>query len=119
MPARPSRGPWLSYPPIEPSERPCASGMPEFSMLSVSRLRAGRLGFAWARRGAHSGSPREPTARGDGVNSLLRSTAITAGAWDRPAGEEMVTRRTGLLIIRAWVEDGSAERLRAQIRGDR
>jgi hypothetical protein len=28
----------------------------------------------------------------------------------------MVTRRTGLLIIRAWVEDGSTERLRAQIR---
>jgi hypothetical protein len=28
----------------------------------------------------------------------------------------MVTRRTGLLIIRAGVEDGSTERLRAQIR---
>lgn len=28
----------------------------------------------------------------------------------------MVTRRTGLLVIRAWVEDRSAERRRAQIR---
>jgi hypothetical protein len=31
-------------------------------------------------------------------------------------GGGIVTRRTGLLIIRAWVEDGSTERLRAQIR---
>lgn len=28
----------------------------------------------------------------------------------------MPTPQTGLLIIRAWVEDGSTERLRAQIR---
>lgn len=32
------------------------------------------------------------------------------------AGNEVLERRTGLLIIRVWFEDGSAQPLRAQLR---
>ena len=38
-------------------------------------------------------------------------------SYDRSAGTEVVTTdRTGIMIIRAWVEHGSSEPLRAQIR---
>ena len=36
---------------------------------------------------------------------------------DQPAEREAISSdRPGLLIIRAWIEEGSAERLRAQVR---
>ena len=34
----------------------------------------------------------------------------------RPYGEAMSSDRTGLLIIRAWIEEGSDEPLRASVR---
>ena len=45
--------------------------------------------------------------------SADRGAAIEAQVGDEAAAK---ARRTGLLIIRAWVEDGSSEPLRAEVR---
>ena len=54
--------------------------------------------------------PLPPMCTSATVNSHLVSD-------DRRAGAEVMGRdRTGLLIIRAWVEEGASEPLRAQVR---